>query len=220
MDKQANRVISAIKADTSVDFEHDWKIVTILIGGNNQGAACFGQEANQPPTYKEDLTSAIEILSKGLPRALVNLVPMVNLSSLATAPGTDTHCTLQHVIGKLECPCPFQGAAARATVQNVTVQDNAMMYGIAKGFSSKDFAVVVQPAIDMMDVPDWTYLSRFDCFHPSLITHQQVALALWTNLFQSVSKKTDDFDLPVKMYCPTDDDTIFSAADSTLPVVV
>merc|ERR1712194_77927 len=140
MDKQANRVISAIKADTSVDFENDWKIVTILIGGNNQGAACFSQEANQPPAYKDDLTSAIAILSKGLPRALVNLVPMVNLSSLATAPGTDTHCTIQHLVGKVECPCPFRDDAARATVENVTLADNAEMYKIVKAYHRDDFA--------------------------------------------------------------------------------
>merc|ERR1712187_1031882 len=97
-------------------------------------------------------------------------------------------------------------------VQNVTEADNALTYKIAKKFGKSDFAVVVQPAIDMMSVPDWTYLSRFDCFHPSLITHQQVALALWINLFQPVGNKTDDFTIPVNAYCPTDDDMIFSAA--------
>merc|ERR1712096_226747 len=101
---------------------------------------------------------------------------MVNLSSLATAPGVHEHCTLPHIIGKAECPCPFLGANASETVQRVTVEDNANLYEIAKGFATKDFAVVVQPGMDMMSVPDWTYLSRFDCFHPALITHQQVAL--------------------------------------------
>merc|ERR1712079_67339 len=95
-------------------------------------------------------------------------------------------------------------ANASAAVQRVIEEDNANLYHIAKHFASSDFAVVVQPGMDMMSVPDWTYLSRFDCFHPALVTHQQVALALWTNLFQPIGKKTREFQLPVNIYCPTD----------------
>lgn len=218
MDKQAKRLITAVKGDKSVDFENDWKMVTILIGGNNQCAACYGAAANQPPQYKDDLTSALDILKEGLPRTVVSLVSMVNLSSLATAPGVDDHCKVPHVIGKVECSCPFGGANSSAIVQEVTKQDNAELYKMAQAYKTKDFSVVVQPGMDMMSVPDWTYLSRWDCFHPSLVTHQQVALALWTNFFQPVGKKTTKFQLPVKVYCPTDDDLIHSIKDADIVV--
>eukprot|EP00413_Alexandrium_margalefii_P041424 CAMPEP_0204592616 /NCGR_PEP_ID=MMETSP0661-20131031/51030_1 /ASSEMBLY_ACC=CAM_ASM_000606 /TAXON_ID=109239 /ORGANISM="Alexandrium margalefi, Strain AMGDE01CS-322" /LENGTH=336 /DNA_ID=CAMNT_0051602853 /DNA_START=41 /DNA_END=1051 /DNA_ORIENTATION=+ len=219
MDKQANRLIAAIRDDKSIDFRNDWKIVTILIGGNNQCAACHGAAANQPTMYREDLTSALTILRKALPRTVVSLVSMVNLSSLVDRPGVDEHCKIQHIIGEAECTCPFLGANASADVQRVTEADNAYLFEIAMDFQSKEFSVVVQPGMDMMAVPDWTYLSRWDCFHPALITHQQVALGLWTNLFQPVGNKTTRFNLPVRVYCPTDDDLIHTSVGAGIFVV-
>ena len=56
-----------------------------------------------------------------------------------------------------------------------------------------------------MNIPDHSYLSRFDCFHPSLFTHGQIAMGLVNNMQQPIGKKNTKFDTPVHLDCPSGD---------------
>lgn len=40
MPKQANNLVAKLKADTSINFDEDWKMITLFIGGNNLCAYC------------------------------------------------------------------------------------------------------------------------------------------------------------------------------------
>merc|ERR1719353_679866 len=104
-------------------------------------------------------------------------------------------------------------ATEKAYMNKITNEDNHKLVDIADSIASKgykDFGVVVQPILSEMDIPDYTYLSTFDCFHPSLLAHQQIALGLWQNLFEPVGKKKTKLVPPAKMKCPTNADFIYS----------
>ena len=50
----------------------------------------------------------------------MNLVAMLNLTSLADAPGVAENCKLQHaVLTRVECPCAFESKAEGVKMDNV-----------------------------------------------------------------------------------------------------
>lgn len=208
--KQARRLIAAIKANKHVDFANDWKLITILIGGNNQRVSCPPTKANSPDTYFNDLKEVLALLESSLPRTLVSLIPMTNMTGMASAAGVDEHCKLRHIITRKEVPCAFGTTAEGDQMNTITQEDNARLFALQDIYRSKgltDFAVVVQPFFQDFLIPDWTYLSRVDCFHPSLKAHQNVARALWMNLFEPIGKKTTNPPVPTPIFCPSDADT-------------
>jgi len=56
----------------------------------------------------------------GLGLSQVNLVAMLNLTSLADAPGVAENCKLQHaVLTRVECPCAFESKAEGVKMDNL-----------------------------------------------------------------------------------------------------
>lgn len=167
--------------------------------------SCEGNIRNQPEAYHEEMAAALELLQREVPRLFVNLVAMLNLTSLAHAPGVGIHCPIQHILTRIECPCAFGSAAMGAEMNSVIQRNNAALFNIELNYRSRnltDFAVVVQPGLKDMEIPDWHYLSRFDCFHPSRLCHEQIALGLFNNMQQPVGQKDTNFEPPVKLICP------------------
>ena len=118
MAKQAEHFHAALLADRSVNMKEDWKVLTIWIGANNECPSCEKHPHDQPATYEVELTKAIDYLQDNVPRLFVNLVAMLNLTSLTTAKGVPEHCVVEHILTREECPCAFKnkadGKSARA----------------------------------------------------------------------------------------------------------
>ena len=62
MPHQAEWLIQKMKADTSIDFENDWKVVTIFIGGNDLCAWCRNIEYYSSDNYVKFISEALMIL--------------------------------------------------------------------------------------------------------------------------------------------------------------
>ena len=52
-------------------------------------------------------------------------------------------------------------------------------------------------------ISDYTCIIQLDCFHPSLIAHQNMAKALWNNMITPAAQKRDYFDFTEAFVCPT-----------------
>lgn len=214
MARQAERWIEAVRSEPGIDAEHDWKLLNIWIGPNNECTSCRMEEANQPPAYERELRAAIDILQAGSPRTFVNLISMTNLTGLVTAEGAKEQCILQHAaLTPVLCPCAFGSDEEAVHMDTVVQANNQILFQIQDEIREKrlkDFAVIVQPGLQEMRIPDWTYLSRLDCFHPSLLAHQEVAKGVWNNMMQPVGEKTTGFEPPVQLACPTESSVIRS----------
>lgn len=70
MPEQARAIITKMQEDESVDFENDWKVVTIFIGGNDLCAWCDsnGNERahRTPEAFTAYIEEAIQILYDGV----------------------------------------------------------------------------------------------------------------------------------------------------------
>ena len=71
---QAQRLVQRFRESTEVDFNNDWKLVTLFIGGNDLCRFDKDRNTHSPASYINDITTALDILYKELPRTFVNLV--------------------------------------------------------------------------------------------------------------------------------------------------
>ncbi len=84
MPHQAQLLVNRVKAMTDVDFEKDWKLVTLFIGGNDLCDYCYDEAGKSVENYKKHIQSALDILHAQLPRTFVNLVSIFDITPVAS----------------------------------------------------------------------------------------------------------------------------------------
>ena len=79
---QARLLIDRLKESKDIDFENDWKLVTLFIGGNDLNRFCDGNQKHKPASYINYLRESLDILQQQLPKAIINLVSILNMKDL------------------------------------------------------------------------------------------------------------------------------------------
>ena len=108
---QADVLISSMKASTAFNFNNDWKMVTIFIGGNDLCRMCNGDPNNEPANYISFIEQAIDKIVANVPRVFINLVSIFDVSRLNEV--TYGLCPSLH---KQACPCLYQSDAWAAQI--------------------------------------------------------------------------------------------------------
>jgi len=75
-----------------------------------------------------------------------------------------------------------------------------------------EFTVIIQPfgRNTMIQDQPTDLLSTLDCFHPSLIAHEGMAIALWNNLITPSANKKTYLNLTDTPLCPTEDTLLYT----------
>ena len=212
---QAEHLISLIRHHPHIDAERDWKVVTVMIGGNDICQSCSA--GNSPSLTEADhvlaLRETLDLLHDQLPRTFVNLVPVVDLAGLRLLQ-EERACRrlswLLHSVGPRltgrrvsGCPClAGPGRAAPELVQQLVRRyQRAELALVASGRydTSDQFTVVVQPFSLGARLPREpgtgdidTRFVAVDCFHPSLWGQEMLAAMLWNNMVSPVDAKSAD----------------------------
>uniref|UniRef100_A0A3Q3GQS1 Si:dkey-177p2.18 n=1 Tax=Kryptolebias marmoratus TaxID=37003 RepID=A0A3Q3GQS1_KRYMA len=182
---QTRLLIERLKLYEGVNFEDDWKLLTILIGMNDICGYCRNKALYSVDNYVHFIKVSLEMLMNEVPRMIVNVVQIVRMQSLREAKKRTPGCFLQ----------------LQKRLEELLNSDR---------FFKKDFAVVLQPFLKDADLPrlpngkcDMTFFSA-DCFHISMKGHEEMAKGLWNNMFQPVGNKTTvtNFSKPIKLICP------------------
>ncbi len=175
---QTRQLIRLIKADKGIDFNNDWKLVTLFVGGNDLCQYCLNAGEHEPENYINSIQKALDLLHAELPRTLVNFVSMVNVEDIRDM-NTGLVCNLLH---RFECPCaafPKSNAdilVLESYVRNYT-QLSKNLVESGRYDTKEDFTVVLQtfytefkaPRLDNGKV-DLSYFAP-DCFHYSAKSH-------------------------------------------------
>lgn len=195
---QVRRLIEAMKSDTSVDFENDWKLVTLFIGGNDLCSYCNDRATLSPQNYSHHLKTSLDILYNEVPRVMVNILEILQIEGLRRINRDSLGCS---VIQQFVCTCflsPSDDSPELAEIkrinQELQIETEKLAYG-GRYDGREDFAVVIQPFFKNTIVPlnadgrpDDTYFSE-DCFHFNERGHSNMASALWNNMLEPVGKK-------------------------------
>ncbi|KAF7201575.1 phospholipase B1, membrane-associated isoform X2 [Nothobranchius furzeri] len=196
--QQIHNLIITMKNDSTVNFQNDWKLVTLFIGGNDLCQYCNDRVTLSPQNYSHHMRMSLDILYKEVPRAIVNVLEILEIEGLRRIKSDSLGCKL---IQKQVCPCfllPGEDSPELAEIKrinrDVQIETEKLVYG-GNYDGREDFAVVLQPffkntivPLDTDGRPDSTYFSK-DCFHFSERGHADMAIALWNNMLEPVGQK-------------------------------
>ncbi|XP_043206266.1 phospholipase B1, membrane-associated-like, partial [Amphibalanus amphitrite] len=223
MPRQAHALVNRMRRDPRIDFQNDWKMVTLMIGGNNLCShVCMRKNfwPHSPHGHATFIKEALDILHANMPRTFINLVPVVDVSVLMDVKGKNLPC---QIADNVLCPCLFgkKRLGKRAMRHMVTGYQNAVIQLVESGRydTREDFTVVIQPFNVESKLPmvgsqfgmraDPTFMSA-DCFHLSQRGHSLMAQALWNNMLEPVGHKSWDWRIMGGLRCPTDSNPFFT----------
>ncbi|XP_068085167.1 phospholipase B1, membrane-associated-like [Anabrus simplex] len=210
---QARNLWKRMRGDSRIDFNNDWKLVTLMIGANDFCSnMCYVNSTELPEKHRFDLIKTLDFLRDNMPRTLVNVVAPPNLEVLMNFKGMPNSCYL--MVG-FECSCLF-GLAYRQRRQEFIdlmrrwQQLEVDVINSDRYHEKEDFTVVFQPFTMNItfpttdDITDYTYMS-YDCFHLSQKTHALAANGLWNNMLQPVGSKSTNWpSLFSEFLCPSE----------------
>jgi len=192
---QALKLVDAMKRDSNVDFDNDWKVITVFIGGNDVCDYFDGEkDANNPDKYIEGITKAINVFHATVPRAFVNLVEVLDLSILPDL-SKGLICPMLHRYLCKNVAAGKDNAAVKLLIQEYN-QKIFSLVSTGKYETRDDFTVVIQPFLrnttyprQSNGEPDWSFFAP-DCFHFSAKGHASAGEALWNNMMEPVGEKS------------------------------
>ncbi|XP_041832725.1 phospholipase B1, membrane-associated-like [Melanotaenia boesemani] len=213
---QVQTLINAMKENKEVNFEKDWKLVTIFIGGNDLCSYCLDQNNLSPKNYSHNLQLSLDMLSKEIPRLLVNVVEIMQINWLKSVQRNTLGCSL---LQRISCPCvinPTENSPEFEEIRQINYEYQTELNHLISGDRydrKEDFAVVLQPFLHNSFIPqigvgepDPSFFS-VDCFHISERAHAEMAIALWNNMLEPVGKKQTYNNFTYdrsKIHCPSE----------------
>jgi phospholipase B1 len=199
LDPQVDRLIAAFRARPN--FATEWKVATLFVGGNNLCDICTqgGMDRHGPQVFENYLRIALRALST-VPRLFVNLVHGFQYSQLHQYVGPFCSAAMPFL-----CTCiTSNNVSDRQLVDRISAEYNAVMNRVSaefRGFSDT-FAVVIQPFLSNTAIPDRSYISQADCFHPSGKGQILFGTGLWNNMIEPINSKTTRVDAQSVYRCP------------------
>eukprot|EP01080_Neovahlkampfia_damariscottae_P008612 gene8612-559_t len=204
--KQLHYVIQQAKKDKNIDYEKDWKMVTILIGANDL-FQCQSSGAH-PDEYTVLLNRTLSTIHEKIPRVFVNIMYLFEDGFIDTFNnGKDnTYCKSVWKLLENAIPCMVKNDHLRAKMKQMIVEYNRRIFFLAKYWNEKstrkDFHIAIQTPLKNIRVKDRSWSSKFDCFHPSLKANKLISYALWNSMQLPFDKKpTGEVN---EILCPTE----------------
>ncbi|KAM9053640.1 phospholipase B1, membrane-associated [Megaptera novaeangliae] len=212
---QARRLVDLMKNYTNINFQEDWKIITLFIGGNDLCDVCDDPVRYSPQNFTDNIGKALDILHAEVPRAFVNLVKIMEIISLRELYQEKTVRCPRLILRNL-CPCVLKfddnstELASLIEVNKKYQEGTHQLVESGRYDTREDFTVVVQPFFEKVEMPktpeglpDSSFFAP-DCFHFSRKAHAHAAWALWNNMLEPVGQKTrrHEFEDKVNVTCP------------------
>ncbi|GMS82661.1 hypothetical protein PENTCL1PPCAC_4836, partial [Pristionchus entomophagus] len=194
--EQANDIVRRLKEHPEVDYMNQWKLIHIFTGCNDMCGWCRHAE-NTAENFRDNIRRAVQVLQKELPKTIVVLTGMVDISLLRMADADHKFC--QKIHGS-ECGCEANPDVTDEMLRNESnlyMQREQELQDSGEFDTADDFTLIIQPFFegitDICRNPDGTPNMDFfapDCFHFGAYGHAIVGKNLWNNMMQPVGGKS------------------------------
>eukprot|EP01116_Phalansterium_solitarium_P011643 TRINITY_DN27394_c0_g1_i1.p2 TRINITY_DN27394_c0_g1~~TRINITY_DN27394_c0_g1_i1.p2 ORF type:complete len:377 (-),score=138.09 TRINITY_DN27394_c0_g1_i1:52-1182(-) len=214
---QVQHLLTTLKSNPKANMTGDWKVVNLLLGANDACTKCIHpirpSIESAADVYANHVEAAIEFMHDNFPRTIFNVLPMFNVSQVFFISKNTTYCREIHQVLPIECTCAFDTTADNRLYLDTLLQTyGERIIAITNKWRAKnltDFAVTYQPFLHNLIIPGIEYLSTLDCFHPSQLAHQQLAIASWNSMLLPWAQKPTTFIPNQPLTCPTADSRIW-----------
>ncbi|XP_062267975.1 phospholipase B1, membrane-associated-like [Platichthys flesus] len=208
---QTRHLIDTLRGYEGLNFEKDWKLVTILMGMNDICDYCKDKALFSADNFIHYMTVSLEMLMNEVPRMIVNVAQILPMQTLREVQKPTPGCLLQRSF----CSCliePVAGSQELRELVEVNLEFQKKLEALLHSdrFFRDNFAVVHQPFLKHADPPrlpsgkiDMTFFTH-DCFHFTIKGHEELAKGLWNNMFQPEGGKmiVNSFSDPITLNCP------------------
>ncbi|KAF0023736.1 hypothetical protein F2P81_024366 [Scophthalmus maximus] len=190
---QVRTLVARMKNDSRINFESDWKVITLFIGGNDVCDHCYNSLLYSEKNYVSHVQETLDYLHKEVPRALVNLIEPLHIIPLREM-HTDASVKCPTWLVNILCPCvilPKPNSEALQLLEDINRSYQRALHELVESSqydTRSDFTVVIQPFFREIVVPrlpdgrpDRSFFSA-DCFHLSQKAQTQMARSLWNNM--------------------------------------
>ncbi|XP_026196169.1 phospholipase B1, membrane-associated-like [Anabas testudineus] len=92
---QITHMIETFKTYPGLNFQEDWKVVTMLIGMNDICDYCKNKTLFSPDNFIHHMTEALELMMNEIPRTIVNVVQILPMKPLREVERPTLGCQLQ-----------------------------------------------------------------------------------------------------------------------------
>ncbi|XP_070597040.1 phospholipase B1, membrane-associated isoform X2 [Erythrolamprus reginae] len=198
---QTRRLINLMKSDSNINFQEDWKLITLFIGGNDLCDYCNDPIRSSPEYYRRNIQSALDILHKEVPHTFVNLVTVLDVIPVRKL-YQEKSIPCPRFILRSMCPCIFKPLDNSSEIEKLGFlnqryqEETHRLVENGRYDTREDFTVVVQPLFEKTEIPltpdglpDASYFAP-DCFHFHQKIHIQAARGLWNNMLEPIAEKT------------------------------
>ncbi|XP_019404135.1 PREDICTED: phospholipase B1, membrane-associated [Crocodylus porosus] len=213
---QVRKLVDLMKNDARINFQGDWKLITLFIGGNDLCKFCNDPINFSPENFTRNIQTALDMLHKEVPRTFVNLVTVLHIMTLREL-YQEASINCPRKLMRSLCPCLLTYDANSTEIEMLASFNRRYQEGTHQLIESgrydtkEDFTVVVQPFLEKVTMPktkeglpDDSFFAP-DCFHFHQKTHSQAARALWNNMLESHGEKMDAQALEevINLKCPS-----------------
>ncbi|XP_063775485.1 phospholipase B1, membrane-associated-like [Pseudophryne corroboree] len=225
---QAQTLLQKMKESSVINFNEDWKLITIFIGGNDLCQYCQNRDRYSLKNHIQHLKNTLDVFYNEIPRVFVNLVEIMEVEGLRKVTSENIGCSL---LKPNLCPCfinPRDGSPELNEIKRFNRDLQIQVTALAEKYQGReDFAVVAQPffkntvvPVDHLGEPDVSFFSA-DCFHFSERGHAEMAIALWNNMLEPAGEKQNHNNFTHdrhKLKCPSNDHPFLFTLKNSFPL--
>ncbi|NXT46120.1 PLB1 Phospholipase, partial [Pluvianellus socialis] len=158
---QARNLLRLMKSDPRIDFNADWKLITVHIGGNDLCNCCKDPVHYSAANFIRRIQETLDILHKqasAVPKAIVSLVGVMDLLPLRQL-FVDTQVQCPTYMADYLCSCVLTGEENSTNLTMVRDFTRDYQLGIQRLLESgrydthENFTVILQPFLQNPKIP-------------------------------------------------------------------
>ncbi|GMS90491.1 hypothetical protein PENTCL1PPCAC_12666, partial [Pristionchus entomophagus] len=149
--EKANDLVRRLKEHPEIDYRNQWKLIHIFIGGNDMCSWCTHLDSATPENYRDNIRRAVQVLQRELPRTIVVLTGMVDISRLRRADADHKFCKQIH---KVECQCEYNADITDEMLANeakLYAEKEQELQDSGEFDTADDFTLIIQPFLEGVD---------------------------------------------------------------------
>ncbi|KAI9276363.1 hypothetical protein BY458DRAFT_433579 [Sporodiniella umbellata] len=144
----------AMRMIPGIDYENDWKMITVQIGGLDQCQACYPimKEKFSTDNYGKNIEIMLEYVRNNIPRTVVNLIGVFNVTTIYPLTIGHPYCVASMTgpfqTNMMECLCAQRPENVEPLNQVAVDYSNKLheLYLKYKAMQTDSFGVIYTPA--------------------------------------------------------------------------